>query len=104
MKCPKINVPLRFKNPIFVANLVLSLVVMPVLVYNHMEISDFTTWQAIYKAVVTTFQNPYLFFVIVFNVWNAFYDPTSVGVSDAQHVLDATKPIDTSKDTLPPML
>ena len=42
----KLNLKVRFKNPVFIAQLVLS-IFTPVLAYAGLTVQDLTTWKAL---------------------------------------------------------
>ena len=81
------NLKLRFKNPIFVAQLVLS-ILTPILAYAGLSVKDLTTWEALGDLLLGALGNPYVLSLVVVSVWNALTDPTTKGLKDSQTVLD----------------
>jgi phi LC3 family holin len=79
----KINWKVRFKNPVFLAHLGLSIFV-PILGYFGLTAQDLTTWKAVLDLVVDAVSNPYVVGLIVVSVWNAINDPTTKGLGDSE--------------------
>lgn len=87
----KINWKVRFKNPVFLAQLFLS-VIMPVLTYAGLTLQDLTTWTAVGDLILSAVSNPYVLGCIVVSVWNCINDPTTAGVSDSDRAMTYTEP------------
>lgn len=87
----KLNLKVRFKNPIFIAQLILS-ILTPILAYAGLTAQDLTTWKALYDLIVGAISNPYVLGLVVVSVWNALNDPTTSGVSDSENALTYTEP------------
>ena len=83
----KINIPVRFKNPWFWVGL--GGVIM-----SAMGVSPemFTSWGAVWEAVVNLFGNPFMLVSVVLAVLGVFVDPTTAGVSDSSRALTYTAP------------
>ena len=83
----KINWKVRFKNPLFLAQLVMS-ILMPILAYAGLTLQDLTTWGALGNLLIGAFSNPYVLGLVVISVYNAILDPTTKGASDSLNVLN----------------
>lgn len=79
----KINWKVRFKNPVFIAQIALS-VLTPILAYLGINMSDLTTWSTLWNALFSAIKNPYVLGLVIVSVWNAVNDPTTSGVSDSE--------------------
>ena len=86
-----INWKLRFKNPMFVVQLVLSIVI-PIVGYFGMEVKDLTSWSIVGDLFLQAISNPYVLSLIVVSVYNAVLDPTTKGVKDSDRALNRVKP------------
>lgn len=87
----KINLKVRFNNPIFIANLAMA-VLLPILTYMGLSWEDMTTWAALGKVFVSAVQNPVVVVSVIVSVWNALNDPTTAGISDSTQALSYDKP------------
>lgn len=85
------NLKVRFKNPIFIAQLILA-ILTPILAYAGLTVQDLTTWQALGEILLGAISNPYVLGLIVVSVWNALNDPTTAGVSDSVQAMTYEKP------------
>ncbi|SCI09184.1 phage holin [Romboutsia sp. 1001713B170207_170306_H8] len=83
----KINWKVRFKNPLFVAQLWMS-VLVPILAYAGLTVQDLTTWKALGDLLLGAFSNPYVLGLVVISVYNAILDPTTKGINDSLNVLN----------------
>lgn len=83
----KINWKVRFKNPLFVAQLCMSILV-PILAYAGLTVQDLTTWKALWDLLLGAFSNPYVLGLVAISVYNAILDPTTRGVNDSLNVLN----------------
>ena len=81
-----INWKVRFKNPVFIAQLILA-ILTPILAYAGLTASDMTTWKALGDLIVSAIINPYVLSLVAVSVWNALNDPTTKGVSDSVNAL-----------------
>ena len=86
----KINWKVRFKNPLFIAQILISLFV-PILTYFGLEAKDLTTWKSVIDLVVNALSNPYVVTMIVVSVFNAINDPVTKGLSDSERTLNYTE-------------
>lgn len=87
----KLNLKVRFKNPVFIAQLILS-ILTPILAYAGLTTQDLTTWKALWDLIIGAVSNPYVLGLVVVSVWNALNDPTTSGVSDSERALTYTEP------------
>ena len=87
----KINWKVRFKNPVFVAQVV-GAVVLPILAYLGLSWDDMTTWAALGDIFLKALKNPVILTSVVVSVWNAINDPTTKGFSDSANAMTYAKP------------
>lgn len=87
----KINWLVRFKNPVFIAQLVLS-VLVPIVGYVGINLSDITSWQILGSLFVRAVSNPYVLGIVIVSVYNAVTDPTTRGIGDSERALTYTEP------------
>ncbi len=81
-----INLKVRFKNPVFWAQILLA-VLMPILAYAGLTLQDITTWAALGNLLWEALLNPYVLGLVVVSVWNALNDPTTSGLSDSARAM-----------------
>jgi phi LC3 family holin len=86
-----INWKVRFKNPVFLAQLALS-VMTPVLAYAGLTLADLTSWSALGQVFVDAIMNPYVLGLVTVSVWNALNDPTRAGVKDSEQAMTYDTP------------
>lgn len=89
----KINWKVRFKNPAFLFQLLLS-VLAPILAYMGITPQDLTTWGALGDVLVNAVQNPYVLALTAISVYNLIMDPTTKGLKDSTQALTYVKPKD----------
>ena len=84
----KINIPVRFKNPWFWVGLCGTIL-------TAMGVSPemFTSWDAVWEAVVNMVSNPYMLVSVVLAVLGVFVDPTTYGISDSKRALSYKSPV-----------
>ena len=87
----KINWKVRFKNPLFYVQIVLS-VLTPILAYSGLTATDLTTWAALGDVLGQALSNPYVLSLVVVSVYNALVDPTTVGFGDSARALTYDTP------------
>lgn len=85
------NWKVRFKNPVFWAQIVLA-VLTPILAYAGLAFEDMTSWPALGQLLLDAISNPYVLALAVVSVWNAVNDPTTAGVTDSEQAQTYTKP------------
>lgn len=83
----KINMTVRAKNPWFWISLV-------GVILTAMGISPemFTSWQAVWDAIVQLVSNPYLLGTVIIAVLGVFIDPTTKGINDSERAMTYTEP------------
>lgn len=83
----KINFIVRAKNPWFWVGLVGTIL-------TAMGVSPemFTSWSAVWEAVVNLFRNPFMLVSVVLAVLGVFVDPTTAGVGDSTRAMTYTTP------------
>lgn len=86
----KINWKIRFKNPVFIAQIVAA-VFLPILTYAGLTAQDITTWSKLQDLIVMAIMNPYVLMLVVLNVWSAINDPTTKGVNDSARAMEYTE-------------
>ena len=86
----KINWKIRFQNPLFIAQIIMSILV-PLLSYVGLTVEDLTTWTKVFELLSQAIMNPYCLALIVISVYNTVIDPTTKGMSDSQRVIDKDK-------------
>jgi len=87
----KLNWKIRFKNPVFIAQLLLS-ILLPILAYFGMTMEEITSWSILGNLLLEAVKNPYVLGLIVVSVWNAVNDPTVSGVLDSKQALSYKAP------------
>lgn len=87
----KINLKVRFKNPVFIAQLVLA-VLTPIIGYMGLTVEDLTTWGKLGEVLLEAVGNPYVLALVLVSVWNAVNDPTTTGLSDSERALTYEEP------------
>ena len=87
----KINWKVRFKNPVFIAQLVLA-ILTPILAYAGITADQLTSWPALGELLLGAISNPYVLALVVVSVWNCVTDPTTSGVKDSEKALTYEEP------------
>ena len=87
----KINWKIRFKNPVFYAQIILA-ILTPILAYMGITAQDLTTWSALGNVLLKAVSNPYILALVIVSVWNAVNDPTTTGISDSTKAMEYDKP------------
>ena len=84
----KINIPVRFKNPWFWVGL-------GGVILSAMGVSPemFTSWGAVWEAVVNMVGNPYMLISVVLAVLGVFVDPPTSGISDSKRAMSYKSPV-----------
>lgn len=85
------NLKVRFKNPVFIAQLLLA-IITPILAYAGLTIQDITTWPKLGELLLSAVQNPYVLMLVGVSVWNALTDPTTEGLGDSARAMTYDKP------------
>ena len=84
----KINIPVRFKNPWFWVGLCGT-----ILAAMGVSPEMFTSWDAVWEAVVNMVSNPYMLVSVVLAVLGVFVDPTTAGISASQRAMSYKNPV-----------
>lgn len=84
----KINIPVRFKNPWFWIGLF-------GVILSAMGVSPdmFTSWSAVWDAIVNLVSNPFMLGSVVLAVMGVFVDPTTAGISDSKRAMSYRSPV-----------
>lgn len=86
-----INFKVRFRNPIFVAQIILA-VLTPILAYAGLTMQDLTTWKALGDLLLGAIKNPYVLSLVIVSVFNAITDPTTSGIKDSENAMTYSFP------------
>lgn len=88
-----INWKVRFnrKNILFLSQVLLS-VLVPILTYFGMQLSDLTSWQIVRDTLLQAVSNPYVIIMSLVSLFNAITDPTTQGISDSQQAQSYRSP------------
>lgn len=87
----KINWKVRFKNPVFIAQIILA-IITPILAYAGITADQLTSWPALGDLLVGAVSNPYVLALVVVSVWNTITDPTTKGATDSEKALTYEEP------------
>lgn len=85
------NLKVRFKNPVFIAQLVLA-ILAPIVAYFGITYADFSTWPMLGATLVKAVLNPYVVGAVIVSVWQTLNDPTTKGLKDSAQALTYTEP------------
>jgi phi LC3 family holin len=83
----KINFKVRAKNPYFWVGLV-----GVILAAMGVDASMFTSWGAVWEAIVELFSNPFMLGCVFLAVLGVLVDPTTKGVSDSSQAMSYNTP------------
>ena len=86
-----INWRVRFKNPVFIAELAMA-VLLPILTYMGLSWADMTTWASLVGVFVEAVKNPVVVVSVIVSVWNAVNDPTTAGLGDSAQAMTYNTP------------
>lgn len=87
----KINWKVRFRNPHFVAQIILA-VLLPIITFMGLTVQDLTTWSTLGGVLFEGVRNPYVLGLVSVSVYSAVNDPTTKGLSDSKQALTYQKP------------
>lgn len=87
----KINWKIRFKNPVFYAQIILA-ILTPILAYMGITADALTSWPYLGQVLINAVSNPYVLALVVVSIWNAVNDPTTSGVTDSAQALNYDRP------------
>lgn len=94
----KINWYIRFKNPKYVVQILLS-ILTPILGYAGITASDLTAWQAVGDLLIKALSNPYVLSLVLVSVYNATTDPTITGFGrDSDYSMKKEEPTHPNTD------
>lgn len=85
-----INWKIRFKNPVFLAQIGLA-IILPIMTYFGIDEKSITSWNVLFDLLGKAVSNPYLVMMIFVSLWNAVNDPTTKGAYDSENALNYTK-------------
>ena len=77
----KIHWKIRFKNPIFWLNVLLS-VATPILAYFRIKGRDLTSWGSFFTLILDPLKNPYVVGLVLVSLWNNIINPMTKGITD----------------------
>ena len=86
-----INLKVRFKNPVFYVQLILS-VLTPIMGYMGITATDLTSWSVLGDVLLKAISNPYVLSLVAVSVYNSLIDPTTKGMGDSARALTYDKP------------
>ena len=84
----KINFLVRAKNPWFWVGLCGT-----ILAAMGVSPEIFTSWGAVWEAIVNMVGNPYMLVSVVLAVLGVFVDPTTSGISDSKRAMSYKSPV-----------
>ena len=87
----KINLKVRLKNPVFIWQLTLS-ILLPILAYMGLTVQDMTSWKILGDTLLSAISSPYVLGLVVVSVFNALNDPTTHGLADSEKAMGYTEP------------
>ena len=87
----KINWKVRFRNPLFWAELAAA-IVLPVVTCLGLRWEDMTTWAALGGVLLEAVKNPVILVSVAVSLWNAVNDPTTRGISDSDRAMTYEAP------------
>jgi len=87
----KINWKVRLKNPNFIAQLVLA-VLVPILAYMGLTLDSLTSWTTLGSVLLNAISNPYVLGLVAVSVYNSLTDPTTSGLGDSLQALKYKQP------------
>lgn len=87
----KINWRVRFRNPMFLFQMVLA-ALTPMLAYMGMSFAELTTWGTLGELFVQAYSNPYLLSLVGISIFNAINDPVVKGLSDSDQAMRYERP------------
>lgn len=87
----KINWKIRFKNPVFIAQIIMA-ILLPIVAYFGLNVEDLTSWGKLGNMLLDAILNPYVVGLVAISLWNAINDPTTTGVTDSTNALNYENP------------
>lgn len=86
----QINWKVRFKNPVFIAQLACA-VVMPLIIGVGATWEQMTTFPTLAETIAAGLSNPVVVVAMISSVWTCITDPTTSGTSDSFSALQRTE-------------
>lgn len=86
-----INWKIRFKNPVFYIQLIVS-IISSIFAYMGITASEITSWYKLFEIIRQAFSNPYIIFIMVISIYNFLIDPTTKGISDSKKAMTYDEP------------
>jgi phi LC3 family holin len=83
----RMNIPVRIKNPWFWVGLIGT-----ILTAMGVAPEMFTSWAAVYDAVIALISNPFQLGCVFLAILGVFVDPTTYGVGDSERAMQYTYP------------
>lgn len=93
----KINWKVRFKNPLFIWQLLLAILI-PILAYMGLTVQDITSWGKVGSVLWEAVKNPYVLGLVIVSVHNSVIDPTVGGYNDSKQALTYNVPRKDAKE------
>ena len=87
----KINWTVRIKNPVFWAQIFVS-IMLPILTHLGINWEDITTWATLGGVLLSAVKSPVIVVAIIVGVFNTVNDPTTKGIGDSTQALTYTIP------------
>ena len=87
----KINWTVRFKNPVFLAQIFVA-IMLPILTHLGINWEDITTWATLGEVLLSAVKSPVIVVAIIVSVFNTVNDPTTKGIGDSAQALTYDKP------------
>lgn len=87
----KINWKVRFKNPVWWAQLAIA-IVMPLILGMGYAWEDMTSWVTLGETLWAAVQNPVVFVAMLTSAWGVITDPTTAGLGDSEQAMTYETP------------
>lgn len=82
-----INLDVRFSNPQYWFMIGIA-IITPIVSYLGLNVADITSWGMLIDMLGQAIMNPYLFILVIVNVYNATIDGTTKGFKDSKMMLN----------------
>jgi phi LC3 family holin len=86
-----INWKVRFKNPVFIFQLILS-ALAPALASLGLAHEDLTTWGKVWEVIQYAYTSPHILALSLIGLYNALNDPTTKGHTDSKQAMNYNEP------------
>lgn len=87
----KINWKVRFRNPVWWAQLA-NAIVMPLILGMGYAWEDMTSWVKLGETLLAAVQNPVVFLAMLTGAWCVVTDPTTAGLGDSKQAMSYEVP------------